>query len=140
MLGEKLGSERGHVTSRRVLPGDDDMRFVKVEINFETEIEVMGVKGQNMGTYVIFERGPGQMYAQGQGVIMTETGDGLIWNGHGVGAGSDDGTIRVGASIAVQTTSEKLSSLNNMLVLVEHHAHPDGNLHSDLYGWTAPAH
>jgi hypothetical protein len=139
MLGEKLGSEVGHVTGRRVLPGEE-MRYVKLEVSFETEVEVLGVKGQNLGTYTIVERGPGQVYAEGQGIVMTETGDGMIWNGHGVVQMSEDGTMRVGASIACQTTSEKLASLNGMLVLVENHAHPDGHMHSDLYGWTTPAH
>ena len=139
MLGEKLGSERGHVTSRRVLPGDE-FRYMKVEISFESEIEVLGVKGQNMGTYTIVERGPGQIYAEGQGIIMTADGDGAIWNGHGVAQAEADGNMLVGASIAIQTTSEKLASLNQMLVVVEHHAHPDGNIHSDLWGWTTPAH
>jgi hypothetical protein len=139
MLSEKLGSEHGHATGRRVLPGED-FTYMKLEISFETEVEIMGVKGQNIGTYVLRERGPGQMYAEGQGIIMAETGDGLIWHGFGIGQGDPDGTIRVAASIAIQTSSEKLASLNHQVVLVEHHAHPDGNLHSDLYGWTAPQH
>ena len=139
MLGDKIGSERGKVTGRRVLPGDD-MRFVKVEVSFESEIEIGGVQGQNMGTYVMVERGPGQMYAEGQGIVGTADGGGIIWNGHGVGQMSDDGTIRVAASIAMQTTSENLAHLNHQLIVVEHHAHPDGSLHSDLFGWTAPPH
>jgi hypothetical protein len=139
MLGEKLGSEHGHATSRRVLPGEE-FRYMKIEVSFETEIEILGVRGQNIGTYTIVERGPGQVYAEGQGIVMTETGDGAIWNGHGVVQMAPDGTMKVGAAIAIQTTSEKLASLNHMMVLVEHHAHPDGNMHSDLYGWTAPEH
>jgi hypothetical protein len=139
MLGDKIGSERGKVTGRRVLPGDD-MRFVKLEVSFESEIEIGGVNGQNMGTYVVFERGPGQMYAEGQGIIATMDGAGIIWNGVGVGQMGEDGTIRVAAAIALQTTSENLAHLNHQLTVVEHHAHPDGNIHSDLFGWTAPPH
>jgi hypothetical protein len=139
MLSEKLGSERGHVTSRRVLPGEG-MRYMKLEISFESEGEVMGVKGQNIGTFTVVERGPGQMYAEGQGIVMLETGEGGIWNGHGVGQMSEDGTIRIASAIAVQTTSEKLASINHQLLLAETHAHPDGAIHADFYGWTAPAH
>ena len=139
MLGEKLGSESGQVTGRRVLPGDE-FRHMKLEISFESDIEVLGVQGHTIGTFVAYERGPGQMYAEGQGIIMTAAGDGAIWNGHGVGQGTADGGIAVAASIAIQTTSEKLASLNGMLVLVEHHSHGDGHIHSDLYGWTAPQH
>jgi hypothetical protein len=139
MLSEKLGSEHGHVTSRRVLPGEE-FTYMKLEMSFESEVEIMGVKGQNIGTYEIRERGPGQMYADGQGIMMMENGDGLIWHGFGIGQMGEDGTIRVGAAISVQTSSEKLGSLNHQAIVVEHHAHPDGNIHSDLYGWTAPAH
>ena len=136
MLGEKLGFEDGRVTGRRVIPADD-FRYVKLEISFESTIELLGVKGQNIGTYVAFERGPGQMYAEGQGVIMTADGDGAIWNGHGVGRITPDGTMFFAASIAIQTTSQKLARLNGLLVLVEHKAQADGNLHSDLSAWTA---
>jgi hypothetical protein len=139
MLGEKLGSEHGQVTGRRVLPGEE-MRYVKLEISFESEIEVMGVKGQNLGTYTIVDRGPGQIYAEGQGIIMTETGEGAIWNGHGVAQMGPDGTMASGVSVVVQTTSEKLASLNHMLLVLENHSHPDGHMHSDIWGWTAPLH
>ena len=46
----------------------------------------------------------------------------------------------VGASIAMQTTSEKLARLNHSLMLVEHHAHANGHLHSDLWEWTVAGH
>jgi hypothetical protein len=85
MLGEKIGEERGKVTSRRVLPGDDSLRFVKMEITFETQVTLYGVSGMNIGTYVVYERGGGQMYGEGQGIVTTADGDGAIWNGHGVG-------------------------------------------------------
>jgi hypothetical protein len=139
MLGEKLGTESGHVTGRRILPADD-FRYMKMEVSFESTVDILGVQGQNLGTYVAFERGPGQLYAEGQGVVMTADGDGAIWNGHGVLRMAPDGGIAVSASIAFQTTSEKLKRLNEVLVLVEHHTHADGHLHSDLWAWTTADH
>jgi hypothetical protein len=139
MLGEKLGSERGRITGRRVLPADD-FRFMKMEISFETEVELLGMQGQEVGTYVVYERGPGQMYGEGQGVVMLADGSGAIWNGHGVAQPTADGGIMVAASIAFQTTNEKLSRLNEVLTLVEHHAHADGTIHSDLWAWTVQPH
>jgi hypothetical protein len=32
MLAEKIGTKRGKVTSRRVLPGDADNGFVRMEV------------------------------------------------------------------------------------------------------------
>ncbi len=137
MLGAKIGDESGKVTARRILPGDADMRFIKMEITMETQGTILGVPGQNIGTYTIVERGPGQVYAEGQGMFMTQDGSGAIWNGHGVARMDEKGEMHVAASVAFQTTSEKLSKLNGMLALVEHHADMENNCRSDLFEWTA---
>jgi hypothetical protein len=138
MLGEKIGEEHGKVTGRRVLPGDDKMSFVKMEISFETQATIYGVPGMNMGTYTIYERGPGQMYAEGQGIFMSNEGDGAIWNGHGVGRMVDDaGALAFAAAVAFQTDSTKLAALNSLMVVVEHHADMAGNANSDLFEWKA---
>lgn len=137
MLGERIGEEHGKVTGRRVLPGDGQMSFVKMEISFETEVTLYGVSGMNVGTYLVYERGPGQMYAEGQGIVMTSEGEGAIWNGHGVGSMGQDGIMNVAASVAFQTTSSKLSALNGILALVEHHTDMAGNASSVLYEWKA---
>jgi hypothetical protein len=139
MLGDTVGSETGQVTSRRILPGDD-YRYVKMEITFESECELLGQQGQNIGTYTIWERVPGQIYGEGQGIFMTAGGESAIWNGHGVGQGSADGSIAIAASVAFQAGAGALEGLNNMLVVVEHHAHGNGHIHSTLYAWTAPQH
>jgi len=137
MLGNKIGEEHGKVTGRRVLPGDGQMSFMKLEISFETEVTLYGVSGMNVGTYTVYERGPGQMYAEGQGIVMTAEGEGAIWNGHGVGTMGQDGTMNFAASVAFQTTSAKLGALNGILVLVEHHADMAGSANSGLYEWKA---
>ena len=71
MLGEQIAEESGRVTGRRILPGDD-YRYVKMEISFESTLTVLGMRGMNMGTYTVYERVPGQIYAEGQGIAMTE--------------------------------------------------------------------
>jgi hypothetical protein len=135
MLGDKLGEEQGRITTRRVLPGQD-YRYVQMEISFETQGTILGVAGQNIGTYTVWERIPGQMYGEGRGIFMTADGEGAIWNGHGVGHMTADG-IAFASSVAVQTNSTKLAALNNCLMLVEHHASNDGSAHSVLYEWKA---
>jgi hypothetical protein len=137
VLGEKIGEEHGKVTGRRALPGDGQMSFMKLEVSFETEVSLYGVSGMNVGTYQVYERGPGQMYAEGQGIVMTADGEGAIWNGHGVGSMGQDGTMNFAAAVAFQTTSSKLTALNGILVLVEHHADMAGNAHSTLHEWKA---
>ena len=137
MLGEKIGSEQGKVTGRRALKGDADYRFLRMEVTVETECTILGVQGMNIGTYTIAERGPGQVYGEGQGMFMSASGEGAIWNGHGVARMDDTGAMHIAASIVFQTTSEKLASLNSMVVLVEHHADMQNNASSDLFAWTA---
>jgi hypothetical protein len=138
MLGEKIGEEHGKVTTRRVLPGEDP-RYVKLEITIETEVTILGQKGGNIGTYSVYERVPGQIYGEGQGVIMLQSGESAIWNGHGVGTPTEDGMgIKIAASVAFQAGgSGKLAALNNVLVVVEHTAAGDGSAHSNLFEWKA---
>jgi hypothetical protein len=137
MLGEKIGEEHGKVTTRRVLPGDD-YRYIKLEMTIETEATICGVSGMQVGTYTAFERVPGQIYGEGQGIFMSSTGEGAIWNGHGVGRMDENGMMHFAASIAFQAPQTgALARLNGVLVAVEHHAGMDGSAHSDLYEWKA---
>ncbi|MBM3946755.1 MAG: hypothetical protein FJ315_05075, partial [SAR202 cluster bacterium] len=84
MLGDKIGEERGKTTGMRVLPGDD-FRHVKLESSFQASGTLLGIQGTDIGTYVSWERVTGQMYAEGQGIFITNDGESTIWNGHGVG-------------------------------------------------------
>jgi hypothetical protein len=135
LLGEKIGEERGKVTGRRVLPGDG--RYVKMEVTFETEVTILGVGGMNVGTYEVYERIPGQLYGEGQGVLMTADGEGAIWNGGGIGRVGPDGTMTFAAAVSFQTNSKKLARLNEVLVLVEHSTTMAGTALSTLHEWTA---
>jgi hypothetical protein len=46
-----------------------------------------------------------------------------------------NGDMNFASSIAVQTTSQRLASLNGMLVVVEHKVDLQGNVSSSLYEW-----
>jgi hypothetical protein len=135
MLGNKIGEETGRVTGRRVLAGDDP-RYVKMEISFEANATILGHEGQDIGTYTIFERVPGQMYGEGQGIFMSADGESAIWNGSGVGHSTEDGTIMFAAAVSFQA-SEKLSSLNAVLGMVEHSLDMEGNAKSTIHEWKA---
>jgi hypothetical protein len=137
MLGEKIGEEHGRVITRRILPGDD-YRYVKMEITIETQITIYGVEGMNIGTYTVFERVPGQLYGEGQGVVQTMDGQGAIWNGHGVGHMEGD-KVAIAAAVAFQAPAEgPLSRLNGVMCLAEHYAALDGSTaDSNLFEWKA---
>jgi hypothetical protein len=133
MLGEKLGEEHGRVTTQRVLPGGDP-RYVSLEISFETEITLLGKQGRNIGTYTAFERVPGQIYAEGQGICMFGDGSSAIWNGNGVGHPTADGGLSFAAAVSFQAGGD-LERLNGVLGLVEHQTGADGSAHSTLHEW-----
>jgi hypothetical protein len=137
MLGERIGEERGKVTSRRALRSGDP-RYLKMEVSYEAEGTLCGVPCQSIGTYEVFERVPGQIYGEGQGMVMTRDGESAIWNGHGVGAPTPDGGLKFAASVAFQAgPTGKLARLNGVLVLIEHTAGGDGSARSTMTEWKA---
>jgi len=137
MLGDKIGEELGRVIGRRALKSGDP-RYLTLEISFETQATLYGVPCMNIGTYQVFERIPGQLYGEGQGMLRTQDGEGAIWNGHGVGTPTPDGGVKFAASVAFQAgATGRLARLNNVLVLVEHTAGGDGSAKSTLTEWKA---
>jgi hypothetical protein len=136
MQGEKISEGRGKVTGRRILPGGD-YRYVRMEISFEEQGTAYGVQGMNMGTYTVFERVPGQLYGEGQGIFMSMEGESAIWNGHGVGHMADNGAMVFAFSLAFQAGSGKLERLNNVLGVGENHTDMEGNSQTTVYEWKA---
>jgi hypothetical protein len=135
MLGNKIGDERGKITSRRIVPGDD-YRYIKMEVTLESQVTIYGVEASAISTYMVWERIPGQMYGEGQGIVMTNDGESAIWNGHGIGAPTPDGGIKIAGSIAFQAgATGKLAPLAKCLVLVDHTASGDGTIVSSFHEW-----
>ena len=134
MLGEQIGEFRGKVTGTRVLPGDD-YRYIKVETTIEQQGQLLGQDAGDMGTFTAFERVPGQMYAEGVGMLFAGT-EGAIWNGHGIGRMGDTGNISVRFAIALQAGQDgPLARLNECLVIGEYEQDAEGNTHSTLWEW-----
>ena len=116
MLGEKIGEERGKVTSRRALEGGD-YRYIKMEVCFEAALTIFGMKGASMGTYTVFERVPGQLYGEGRGMFVTDSGESAIWNGHGIGAPTGNGMgMKFAASCASLSNQRQTVFLGFMFV------------------------
>jgi hypothetical protein len=137
VLGEKIGEMTGKVTTTRVLPGDD-YRYVKMEITVQESGQIYGTNATNIGTYVVFERVPGQIYGQGQGFLATSDGEGAIWNGHGV-AKAAGMAMSFAFSVAFQAGGTgTLSKLKDVLVIGEHQADPEGgNTKTVFWEWKA---
>lgn len=135
MLGEQISDMRGKVTGQRVLPGGD-YRYLRMEATIQEEGTVLGVNGLNMGTYTIFERVPGQLYGEGQGLLALETGETAMWNGHGVGTMGAGMAMSIRFSIAYQAPADgKLARLNSVLVVGEHEVDAQMNTHTVACEW-----
>ena len=135
MLGQKFTEEQGRVTGRRVLEGDD-FRYVKMEVSFEAQGNVLGIPATDIGTYTVFARVGDQIYGQGQGIIMTNAGESAIWNGHGVGR-MEGSSMVFAFSVAYQAAEGKLAPLNSFLGVGEHRADMDGSIKSTAWEWKA---
>jgi len=135
MLGEKIGELTGRVIGTRVLPGDD-YRYMKMEVTVQQSGQVYGQEGTDIGTYTIFERVPGQIYGEGQGMLSTSSA-GAIWNGHGVGRATGEGmATSIRFSIAFQAGSDgPLARLNQVLVIGEHDVDSQGNTKTTFWEW-----
>ena len=136
MLGEQIGESAGKAMGMRVLPGDD-YRYVKMEITIQETGKIFGLDGMNMGTYTAFERVPGQIYGEGQGLVSTSDGETAIWNGHGVGRMTGEGmSMSFRFSVAYQASpTGKLARLNEVLVIGEHEVDADGNTKTTFWEW-----
>lgn len=136
MLGDKIGEATGRVTGTRMLPGED-YRYLKMEVSFQESGKLLGVDATDMGTYTIFERVPGQLYGEGQGINMTADGQGAIWNGHGIGqmTGKGMGTsFRFSLAFQAPPTGP-LARLNGCLVIGEHEVDDAGNTSTTVWEW-----
>ncbi|MBI4336391.1 MAG: hypothetical protein HY683_00980 [Chloroflexi bacterium] len=135
MLGDKIAEETGKITGVRVLPGEGG-RYVKIEISFQAAGKLLGVNASDTGTYVAYERLPGVLYGEGQGIIATESGEGIIWHGFGVGRMVGPGmAAQWRACVTYQTSSQKLARLNTVLGVLEHQTDEQGNVTTKAWEW-----
>jgi len=111
MQGEKIGEETGKVTSQRVLPNPGGPP--KMEVSFQVNATLLGVKARETGTYWSVARPDGTVYGEGQGIVMGEDGHVATWTGQGVGTMKKDGSVSYRGSVFYQSSSAKWSRLNS---------------------------
>ena len=131
MLGEKIGSDKGKITARRVLDGDPG----RVEITFEAEGSLLGLKTREIGTYTSAPRPDGTLYGEGQGVVMGPAGEVATWKGQGVGVFKPGGALSFRGAIYYQTQVRGWSRLNSCAVVYEHECAADGSVTSEITEW-----
>jgi hypothetical protein len=132
MLGDALGEERGQITTMRVLPSEGGARM---EISIQANGTICGLSHTHVGTYETMMRPDGLLFGQGQGVIMTTSGDAATWTGQGIGHLNEDGSTDFRGCIYFETASPRLSRLNGIATLYEYSTDASGKTESTLFEW-----
>jgi hypothetical protein len=133
MLGELVGQETGQVTAIRVLPGEGEP---SVEVSFQAAGTLLGTHATNIGTYTSVTRPDGTMFGEGQGVVMTESGDMASWKGEGVGHFTGEGTaVSWRGAIFYQSDAQSLARLNGIATVFEYDSDASGKTDARSYEW-----
>ena len=133
MLGERIGEGTGKVTSQRVLPNPGG--GPKMETSFQESGSLLGVNTTETGTYSAVVRPDGNLFGEGQGIVMSKDGDMASWTGQGVGTLKKDGAVSYRGAIYFQTASPKWTRLNSLAVVYEYEVDAQGNTRGQLFEW-----
>ena len=132
MLGDHIGEGHGKRTGRRVLSTEGTP---KVEVSFESSGKLLGVELHEIGTYWSVVRPDGNLYGEGEGVVMGSGGEMATWKGSGVGKIGAGGAVSYRGAIYYSTPTPQLARLNGVAVVFEFDVDAEGNTHSKLWEW-----
>ena len=133
MQGDKIGEESGKVTSQRVLPNPGG--GPKMETSFLASGTILGTSHTTRGTYAAAVRPDGNLFGEGQGIVMSKDGDMASWVGQGVGTIKKDGSVSYRGAIYYQTSSAKWSRLNSVAAIFEYEVDAQGNTRAQIWEW-----
>jgi hypothetical protein len=131
MLGEQIGETTGKRLVRRVLSIDPPT----AEVSFEDSGQILGVPTTGVGSYTSVVRPDGSLFGNGQGITTTSDGEGITWTGTGVGHFGPGGSVSYRGMLFFQTTSQKLSRLNNACGAFEYEVDAAGATVSKTWEW-----
>ncbi len=94
-----------------------------------------GVPTTGMGTYTSVIRPDGSIHGQGQGINMTQDGQGITWTGTGVGKFGPGGAVSYRGMLFFRTASQQLSRLNNACGAFEYEVDFSGATVSKIWEW-----
>ena len=130
MLGAQIGETKGKRIVRRVLSTDP----TTVEVSFEDSGHLYGVPTTGMGTYTSVIRPDGSIYGEGQGINLTDDGEGISWTGTGVGKFLPGGAISYRGMLFFRTNSQKIS-LGSTCGAFEYEVEGAGATTSKVWEW-----
>jgi hypothetical protein len=105
LLGELIGESKGKRIVRRVISTDPPT----VEVSFEDSGHLFGVPTFGIGTYISVVRPDNSIYGEGEGINMTQDGEGISWKGTGLGKFGPGGAVSYRGRLFFRTNSQKIS-------------------------------
>jgi hypothetical protein len=130
MLGAQNGETKGKRIVRRVISTDP----TTVEVSFEDSGHLLGVSTTGMGTYTSVIRPDNSIYGEGQGINLTQDGEGISWTGTGLGKFGPDGALSYRGMLFFRSNSQKIS-LGSACGAFEYEVDLAGNTMSKIWEW-----
>jgi hypothetical protein len=130
MLGAQNGETKGKRIVRRVISTDP----TTVEVSFEDSGHLLGVSTTGMGTYTSVIRPDNSIYGEGQGINLTQDGEGISWTGTGLGKFGPDGALSYRGMLFFRSNSQKIS-LGSACGAFEYEVDLAGNTISKIWEW-----
>jgi hypothetical protein len=130
MLGELIGESKGKRIVRRVISADPPT----VEVSFEDSGHLFGVPTTGIGTYTSVVRPDGSILGEGEGINMTQDGEGISWKGTGLGKFGPGGAVSYRGMLFFQTNSQKIS-LGSACGAFEYEVDAAGSTTSKVWEW-----
>ena len=133
MIGDMIGELTGKLVGQRVLRRHHGE--IRIEKSMESKGKILGMDVTFNATIKFRDRLQGGMYVSGNGIMTTTKGDKVILHGSGISVpGKGPGMSMRGVRYA-QTASPSFSRLNNVALVFEIEAMPDGTSHEKMWEW-----
>jgi hypothetical protein len=133
MLGQQVGEIKGKATGHRVLGSDDPV----IETSVAASGNFVGSQVNVTITYTSKLVTNGVLHGWGNGVMMTTEGDMATYTGEAIGKIDSSGSVRWRGSLFYNSSaSGKLSSLSNLVAVLEAEVDAQGNFTEKTWEWT----
>jgi hypothetical protein len=134
MSGEIIGEFKGKITGYRIT--EILVNGPKSEISFKQMGKLLGVECFDRATYWGVMTGPDVMYGEGQGAIMSKSGEMGWYKATGTMKMEKNGPMPVWRGVLyIQSPTPKWSALNGKPLVYEYAMDEDENTHVKLFEW-----
>lgn len=124
-LGEKLFEETGMVTSFRITKVNP-VEGTEIDISFMSELKGIGKvpSGKNSGSGTMTQFPHGSVNASYRGFLTTQDGELFMWWANEKSRIGKDGKVKGLVIVSGFTNSQKLSWMNNLVMVLENEFDP----------------